>query len=77
MPVELKEAIYALIGALIALLLTSIMKWYAEKKERRRIKTAAYFSALSKYVDYLITITFYPKSHVKKTVNKCCFSLKP
>lgn len=76
MPVELKEAIYTLIGALIALLLTSIMKWHTEKKERRRIKTAEYFSALSKYVDYIITITFYPKSHVEKNREQVLLQLE-
>lgn len=76
MSVELMKAVYALIGAVIGFLLTSILKWYFDKRERKRIKTAEYFSSLSKYVDYLITLTFYPKTHIENNYTQILIHLE-
>lgn len=65
MSTELEKTAYALIGGFIGVLLSSIVKWYTDKKDRKKIKTAEFFSAFSKYVDYILTITFYPKSHIE------------
>ena len=73
---ELEKIIYAVIGGFIGFLFTSVVQWYTDKKERKRVKTAEYFSALSKYVDYLITITFYPKRHIENNYKQMLVQLE-